>query len=134
MRRRHKDKRRLWNRLAALLLCLSLGVGTVGVSPLTALTVNAADVTWQGEGTEESPYLISNVAELQKLATDVNNGTNMQGKHFKLTTSLDLSSVENWTPIGNASCFFQGTFDGDFHVIRNIKIHNTNRIQYFALF
>ncbi len=134
MRRRHKDKRRLWNRLAALLLCLSLGVGTVGVSPLTALTVNAADVTWQGEGTEESPYLISNVAELQKLATDVNNGTNMQGKHFKLTTSLDLSSVENWTPIGNKSCFFQGTFDGDFHVIRNMKIQNTNRIQYFALF
>ena len=58
MRRRHKDKRRLWNRLAALLLCLSLGVGTVGVSPLTALTVNAADVTWQGEGTEASPYII----------------------------------------------------------------------------
>lgn len=75
-----------------------------------------------GTGTENAPYLISKVADLEQLATDVNGGNDYGGKYFKLTKDLDLSSIDNWTPIGDGSHPFRGKFDGDEHTIENLKI------------
>lgn len=86
-----------------------------------------------GSGTKNDPYLISNDKELAKLARDVNNGNTSQaflGKYFKLTADIDLSGGI-WRPIGkyynygkdngNNRLFF-GKFDGNGHVIKNMRI------------
>ncbi|MEG0178570.1 MAG: hypothetical protein RR654_03360, partial [Oscillospiraceae bacterium] len=74
-----------------------------------------ANGTWAGDGTEAKPYLIADAADLTKLATVVNGGTNYSGKFFKLTANIDLSG-QSWVPIGNGRAF-NGTFDGGGHEV-----------------
>ena len=45
-----------------------------------------------GEGTEESPYLISTVDQLAYLAQEVNKGKNYYGKYFRLEADLVINS------------------------------------------
>jgi Listeria-Bacteroides repeat domain (List_Bact_rpt)./The GLUG motif. len=84
-----------------------------------------------GAGTATNPYLITSVAELAQLATDVNGGEPYEGEYFKLTTDLDLSADygtgEGWMPIGDRADYlnnnpFKGHFDGDNHKIINLVI------------
>ena len=107
------------------------------------------DVEWAGEGTQASPYLITSAAELAGLAktlfdadsTTVStekmpiaenyvkyNSSNVAtfaicfaytGKYFKLTTDIDLGNKE-WLPIGRLGMRFDGNFDGDGHVVKNV--------------
>ena len=81
-----------------------------------------------GDGTSTDPYIISSAADLQQLANDVNNdGNNYSGKYLKLTADITLDTVEdgqsNFTPIGDYSNQFSGTFDGDGHTISNLTIN-----------
>ncbi len=79
----------------------------------------------QGEGTTENPYLINNPKELKMFRDDVNDGDAYNGKIVKLTADIDLNN-EEWTPIGNSTNKFQGTFDGDNHTISNLLITGYN--------
>lgn len=78
---------------------------------------------FSGEGTQESPYLITSAAELAGLAKNVNDGeqTIYSGKYFKLTTNIDLMGHE-WMPIGNNGKPFDGIFDGNSKIITNMAI------------
>jgi hypothetical protein len=71
----------------------------------------AEESDWIGEGTAASPYVISTAAGMRSLATAVNCGESFEGKHFKLTKSLDLGA---WRSIGNYTnrLPFKGNFDG----------------------
>lgn len=99
----------------------------------------AAD--FEGEGTAANPYKIQNVEDLKKLAENVKNGTDYEGKYFKQTADIDLEDKE-WTPIGtkvytgefgrSETRHFKGTFDGDGHQIANLTI--TGRNEYVGLF
>lgn len=84
----------------------------------------------QGTGTEGDPYQITSVEDLKLLRDRVNNGTEEQGKYYKLTADLNLTSETNWTPIGLTLTSdgslesdnvtnnnFYGHFDGDKHTI-----------------
>lgn len=75
---------------------------------------------------------IETAEELAGLAKSVNEGTTYAGITVKLTMDLDLKNKE-WTPIGYGSSSvddtldtdsfaFKGTFDGQDHTIRNLKI------------
>lgn len=96
---------------------------------------------FEGKGTAESPYLIEDVDDLKKLAENVKNGTDYEGKYFKQTADIDLEDKE-WTPIGtkvytgefgqSETRHFKGTFDGDGHQIANLTI--TGRNEYVGLF
>ena len=77
---------------------------------------------FEGEGTVANPYKIQNVEDLKKLAENVKNGTDYEGKYFQLTANIDLNNEPNWTPIGTEDTLFQGTFDGGGHQITNLKI------------
>lgn len=83
----------------------------------------------QGDGTKEKPFLISNDKELALLARKVTSGTLYSGKHFRLTSDIDLSKGL-WMPIGKwnpeKNYFFAGKFDGDGHAIKNMHICWTN--------
>ena len=74
-----------------------------------------------GEGTTEKPYLISNLEQLKFFRDEVNEGKNYKGKVVQLAADIDLNS-EEWTPIGNSTKKFQGTFDGNGKTISNLVI------------
>ncbi len=92
-------------KLLAMLLTLVMALGVT--------TMAWAENEWTGSGTEADPYVITTEAGLNKLATDVNNGTVYSGAYFKLGASI---TVTNWTPIGQKNSEnnkFAGTFDGN---------------------
>ena len=78
-----------------------------------------------GDGTEQAPYVISNLSQFKTFRDNVNAGATYAGKLIKLTNDIDLNN-EEWTPIGNSTYSFQGTFDGDNHTISNLKITGNN--------
>lgn len=90
-----------------------------------------AEGDFEGKGTKDNPWKISNDLELAKLALDVTNGksqTMYSGRYFQLSDNIDLSKGI-WMPIGtlndtNAG-FFGGIFDGDGKTISNMKIYWT---------
>ena len=73
-----------------------------------------------GEGTKENPYEIAAAADLYEFATKVNEGDNTACA--VLTADITLLIDTNWTPIGNDSNQYKGTFDGDGHTITGLKV------------
>ena len=73
-----------------------------------------------GEGTKENPYEIATASELYEFATKVNAGNNTA--NAVLTADITLPIDTNWTPIGNDSNQYKGTFDGDGHTITGLKV------------
>ena len=95
-------------------------------------------MAWKGIGTTASPLLISSTTDLDRLATEVNGGNDLQGFVFKLTNDIDYSYTTEWniniqdnnskennfTPIGDIANNhpFCGTFDGAGYTIRGIRV------------
>ena len=105
-----------------------------------------------GSGTQDDPWVISSVEDLQTLASTINDGKaaefdadctdtgdgilgNYHGYYFKQKTDLDLSSIGNWDPIGysgDSKCYFAGHYDGGGHIISNAKSTGKNDKDGFA--
>lgn len=93
-----------------------------------------------GDGTENNPYLIETPQQLAYLSEKVNEGETFEGKYFKLANNLDMGGTKEFTCIGtfdsyfdsdkmqtvDNSLYFKGTFNGDNHVIDNLKINYVN--------
>lgn len=86
-----------------------------------------------GTGGLSDPYIIAKASQLAYLAQQCTNGNTYTGKYFKLSTDLDLNSIE-WLPIGYYDKPFQGIFDGGYHYIFNLKIHSRPVREDAALF
>ncbi len=71
-----------------------------------------------GSGTEISPYEVSTIEQLSYLRESGN-----KDQYFKLVNDIDLSSVENWDPIGDEAVNFEGKFDGNGFSIKNLTIN-----------
>lgn len=131
------------------LICL---ITTLIVS-VTVISIGAADevskwngvvpeadkaYAFDGQGTEESPYLIKSAGELAQFAANVrlaDKDTCYLGKYFKLTTDIDMDN-KGWYGIGGCQAgsdgliidnvqslrYFAGVFDGDGHVIKNMNL------------
>jgi len=107
--------------------------------------------TIAGTGAQNNPYIITNEDQLVWIAKQVNAGIGAYGGtewdntnptdeganvYYELGNDIDLSSVANWTPIGNlyGKWFedievyyqeqrpFRGNFDGRGHKIKNLNI------------
>lgn len=65
-----------------------------------------------GAGTAANPYVIQTPAELQSIQNDLS-------AHYILGNDIDMTSVENWVPIGSSSAPFFGSLDGNGHTIHN---------------
>ena len=117
-------------RIASLFLVLAMALTLL---PTAVMAEESTPAYSGGTGTEEDPWLISTVADLKTLAATVNSGAaaefdadcedagNYHGYYFKQTADLDLSSIENWGPIGYSGSgrYFAGNYDGDNHIISN---------------
>ncbi len=107
----HKNSKRFLALVMALTLMLALFTGGV----------QAAD--YQGSGTASDPYLV-------KTPEDLDNIRKNLSAHYKLAATIDLSSIENFKPIGTIAKPFTGSFvcplntDGQpLYAILNLKIH-----------
>ncbi len=89
---------------------------------------------WDGESVTEpdydsttQTYTVDSGSDLAWLAQLVNGtlGTrasgSLKGQTIVLTEDIDLGGNE-WTPIGNAAIFFEGTFDGNGKTISNFVV------------
>lgn len=107
--------------LAFLLAALML----VSLLPVTAFADTVTGLS--GSGTEASPYLIGNLAELEYMADKVSNSGNVyinsgdpglaRSSHYKLTADIGSETVPFTRVIGNTSSKFNGTFDGAGHTV-----------------
>ena len=96
-----------------------------------------------GSGTKLSPYIILTAEQLAYLSFVVgSNDKEYKGKYFKLGADItlnkgkiiddkggfvaDSTKLHKWTPIGNSSVAFDGTFDGDGHTIIGMFINTTS--------
>lgn len=117
----------LYKRVLSVVLALAFYLTLIPVMS----TVSRADVTFGGgDGlSKASAYEISTVAQLKKLADDVNSGTSYSGYYFKLANGIDLEGTESnqWEPIGtNSSNSFAGTFNGNGNEIKGLYINKPN--------
>lgn len=87
-----------------------------------------------GTGTEADPYVVSTGEQLDNVRTSPES-------HYKLGADIDLttwittnSSTKGWTPIGDVTTPFSGTFDGDGHVISGIwSTQTVNNVGLFGV-
>ena len=70
-------------------------------------------------------YEIYEASELAWIAKQVNEGNKFSGKTVKLCKDIHLNG-ERWTPIG-ATGKFEGTFDGQNHVIEGLYVNVTEK-------
>ena len=105
--------------------------GTVTVDG-NAVTSQCCDKPWAENVKPLTPdketgnYLITSASELAWVAQQVNAGTeNFSGKTLILQNDINLYD-RAWTPIGNASNPFKGSFNGQNHKISNLNIHSDN--------
>lgn len=85
-----------------------------------------------GTGTAGDPFVIQNAEQFKTFRDNVNAGNTFAGKTIELTDDIDLSSVENWVPIGTNTTPFKGVFDGNNKTISNLKITGGGYIGLFG--
>ncbi len=88
-----------------------------------------------GSGTEEDPFRIKTLDDLILFRDSVNAGKtkyNAPGVYVALTADIDLSSVDNWVPIGTFDYSFDGNFNGNGKVIKNLKMSDNTAASGYA--
>ena len=97
--------------------------GTINIAGVTGWALTA-DTQWYNE--DEDSFEISTAEELAGLAKLVNLGNTFSGKTVVLKEDIDLENKE-WTPIGKSlEKSFQGTFEGGWHTVSNLKVTGAN--------
>ena len=90
---------------------------------ISGSTLIPVDKTWH----------IANLDQLKEFQSAVNGGNTFDGQTVVLDENIDMASVENWTPVGNASeKKFAGTFDGQNHTISGLKITEGSYVGLFG--
>ncbi len=113
-----------------------------GTCSLSTIELTPDKIFEGGSGREADPYRIKTANQLACFAKSVNNGTTYQGqyikqiKNIKLNDNLneqaeagDLSNANLWLSAGekqgwsnNSSIHFDGTYDGDNHIISGLYL------------
>lgn len=98
------------------------------ISSLPKWDGTAADAITGGNGTQESPYLISDGGELAKFAQLVNAGN--KTLWAKLDRDIDLVGTTAWNNFSITE--YAGTFDGQGHNIYNFRIASNDGRAFFT--
>ena len=69
------------------------------------------EMTMDGAGTEQNPYLIKTTEHLSEIQKMVSDGDSFAGAYFQIAN--DVSLPTNWTPIGTRDTAFSGHIDGN---------------------
>ncbi len=119
-----------------ILFCILVSVVSAGISNQDELQVKRAGFHEGsfagGSGTEDDPYQIEDVHQLQNISLDL-------GAHYELIDDIDASETSEWNdgagfePIGNKSAQFTGIFNGNDFSIEELYINRTED-DYVGLF
>lgn len=96
-----------------------------------------AQTPWDGSITPVTPdakwnYTVTNGSELAWIAQECNkNGDLFKAKLILITDDIDLNN-RPWTPIGKEGNPFKGTFKGNWKVIKNVNVIDTNYVGLFG--
>ena len=119
----HKVKR-LFVRNSVIILLAAAFIAAAGSFAFAETAFSGS-----GSGTEDDPYIVSSLNELQEISTAVKNGHDFSGQYICLTQDIDLP--EDWEPLGalkegtsganNGKNInpFSGTFDGGGHTVKS---------------
>lgn len=110
-----------------------LGMSYLGDNHISAeepFTLNYFD----GKGTQDSPYLIQSLNDLQVFRDMVNSGYTFKGKYVRQSIDIYMSKRVDWTPIGiyDSNNYFYGIYDGDGHTISNLCV-DTSYAGFFGM-
>ena len=88
---------------------------------------NIDDNLWQGDGTAESPYIITSTSQWDLLVARVAVGTDYSGKYFQLAANITVTTM-----VGiDGQHAFGGNFDGDDHTL---TLNYSTTVDYTAPF
>ncbi len=128
-------------RILSMILAVFMMVGLLPSAALPAMAAESVwdgysiDTTWYTSNTSATTFHIGTAAELAGLASLVNNGTTtFQNNTIYLDADIDIKN-KAWTPIGNGSGdgrYFNGTFDGQGHVISNVRVLVSDNNKYLS--
>lgn len=93
---------------------LSRTAGNLLTLLLLIVAGNAWGQNWNGQGTEQDPYLINSYNDWLLLKQQVEAGNSFSGKVFRQTSNIDTDGEM----VGQTEDkFFSGTYDGDGHTL-----------------
>src|SRR5574344_1069581 len=107
------------------------------------LTIGGATVVDMAQHTEtidgKTYYQISTAEQMKWLSYYVNASSDHAATNARLMNNIDLSSVcsataGNWTPIGNETINYSGTFDGNGKAISNLLYMGNSTTETIGLF
>ena len=108
---------------------LPFGVAAINLNSAATNYMNSASASFNMTVADPESLIkrINSVEDLQNMKNDLTFA-------YVLNTNLDLSSVENWDPIGNDDHNFTGSFDGNGYSISNLTSSHSsvNRIGLFG--
>lgn len=98
--------------------------------------VRSVENKLEGNGTKKDPYLVSSLDDLRNFRDLVNDGNSFEEKYIKQTADIDLSSIDNWKPIGlySKERYFKGVYDGAGYKISNLHAEQFGKEERIALF
>lgn len=91
-----------------------------------------------GEGTQDSPYVISTEEDLRAVASEINkDSAKYEGKYFKIEEGHAIELTGEWVPIGTETNPFKGNFDGSSTTVSGIRADGATTpsgISYYGFF
>ncbi|WP_135667318.1 hypothetical protein [Halorhabdus rudnickae] len=114
------------SKLVVLAVCVAaLGLVALGGAAGSAGAAGGPPAQLDGTGTAADPYVITNVSGLQGIDDDLDS-------HYILGADIDASdatraeAIGEFEPIGGPEDPFQGSFDGQGHVVTGLSITRSN--------
>ena len=93
------------------------------VASMQFTTLYAVENQLEGSGTSSEPWLISDANDFVNMSALINESASYADDYYMMTNDVDFSGV-TLTPIGRKN-HFSGTFDGQFHAIKNLTMNDT---------
>lgn len=114
-------------RMSAMMTTALLVAAGLAVTPTSEVqassacsTTGATNAYASGAGTSGDPYLLATAEQLALLSATSADWA----KHFKQTANISLAGGCIWSPIGNNSSSFSGTYDGGGFTVSGLKTTN----------
>lgn len=109
---------------------LSVSVNNIYSKPFSLSVLPG--IPLEGKGTAEEPFLIKTPDDWNALSTYMEStGQTFEGKFLKVTADLDFTSTKALCIAADGKTSFDGTLEGDNHVMKNIDLSGT--AQYLGL-
>lgn len=96
--------------------------------PVLSWELAAEEYEPEGSGTQSDPYQIASLEDLRWLSQD----SSVWDKYYIQVSDIDASSTQNWdegkgfSPVGNDSIFFNGSYNGKNYTISGLYINRDN--------